>query len=199
MRPSQLRGVGMFDAAHFDPAGWRSQLPYWPLLASDRFDKFWGAKIVMRFKPHELAAIVDEAQLSDPRARQYMIDTLLYRQRATGRYWFDRVAPLDQFTVEPAGTSAKLCFTDLTLSYLLRSSATTYAVDTFDRGGHATGFAVAIGAGARGATCTTVPLAGAYTIVRLRVRREGHELPPVVVHVGRDAGARLAVIGLRRR
>jgi hypothetical protein len=156
----------------------------------------------MRFKPHELAAIVDEAKLSDPNARQYMIDTLVARQRKTARYWFDKVAPIDEVTVEPAGLQARLCFSDLMLAYLLRDSPTTYAIDTFDHAGRATGFAVRVAAGEKGRTCTSLPLApgpAGYTIVRLRLHRDGRDMAPVVVHLARDPGGRLDVIGLRRR
>lgn len=201
MQKPPLRGIGLYDAEHFDPASWRSNLPYWPLLDKDRFDAFWGTKLLMRFKPHELAAIVDEAKFSDPRAAKYMVDTLLHRQRKTGRYWFDRVAPLDNFAVEP-GAQPKLCFTDLTLSYLLRTSATTYAIDTFDHDGNATGFATTVTAVAKGRTCSTLPLAAGnddYTIVRVRVRRRDMgEMPPVVVHLARVA-QNIEVVGLRRR
>ncbi len=202
IRQPQLRGVGLYDVEHFDPAGWFPVFSYWPLLDKDRFDAFWGAKLMMRFKPHELAAIVDEAQLSDPRAAKYLVDTLMYRQRITARYWFDRVAPLDAFTIDASSPQPTLCFTDLTLFYLLRDSTTTYAIDTFDQAGNATGFAASAPAGAKGRTCSAIPLAPGpddYTIVRLRVRRDQHEMPPVIVHVARVAGQKLEVIGLRRR
>jgi hypothetical protein len=197
-----ITGVGLYDAEHFDPASWRSMLPYWPLLDKDRFDAFWGAKLLMRFKPHELAAIVEEAKFTDPRASKYLVDTLLHRQRMTGRYWFDRVAPLDSFTVEAPDGRPKLCFTDLTLAYLLRTSPTTYAIDTFKENGDEAGFSTTIPAGPKGRTCTAIPAApgkDGYTIVRLRVRRDQREMPPVVVHLAKVKGNYLDVVGLRRR
>ncbi|MBA3465069.1 MAG: hypothetical protein H0T46_34365 [Deltaproteobacteria bacterium] len=197
-----MRGIGMFDTEHYRPDGYHSMNPYWPLRDKDRFDAFWGAKIVMRFKPHEIAAIVDEGQLTDPVSRQYMIDTLLKRQRMTGRYWFDRVAPLDLFAVDQAGDKARLCFTDLSLSYMLTEAPTMYAINTYDHGGNATSFATSLRNGEKGRTCADVPLAAGahdYTIVRLRVQRENRELPPVIVHVARDQGGHLNVVGLRRR
>ena len=197
-----LVGVGLYDSKHFDPGDWKPNLPYWPLADKDKLDAFWGAKLIMRFKPHEIAAIVEEAKLSDPRAAKYLIDTLLYRQRMTGRYWFDRVAPLDSFTIENPDGKPKLCFTDLTLAYLLRTSPTTYAIDTYKEDGSKAGFETTIAAGPKGRTCTsiqTAPGKADYTIVRLRVRRDGKEMPPVVVHVARVAGDYLDVVGLRRR
>ena len=198
-----LRGVGLFDAEHFNPGDWKANYPYWPVLDHDRFDAFWGTKLLMRFKPHELAAIVEEAQLTDPRAAEYITRTLIHRQRATGRYWFDRVAPLDAFAIETTAGDPRLCFTDLTLHYLLRESPTTYAIDAYDRRGKSTKFATDVDAGPRGRTCTAIRLADKdpdrYTIVRLRLRRDGKEMPPVLVHVAKLRDGRLEVVGLRRR
>ena len=198
LRPPGLRGIGLFDAEHYEPGSWRPQSMYYPLLSKDRFDAFWGAKIVMRFKPHELAAIVKEAQFSDPRAAAYMTKTLILRQRATARYWFDRVAPLDQFAIE----NDVLCFTDLTLSYKLRETPTAYAIDSFDKDGETMSRVQLLPATASGRACAKVTIAGGndgYTIVRLRVRRRDHEMPSVVVHVARDAAGTMRVVGLRRR
>jgi hypothetical protein len=127
---------------------------------------------------------------------------LIERQRATARYWFDRVAPLDQFAVEPRGETTRMCFTDLTLAYKLRETPTRYAIDTFEYGGKALGQAVLLPATASGRACTAIKLApgkNGYTIVRLRVQRDKHEMAPVVVHLARDAAGTPRVIGLRRR
>lgn len=194
-----LTGVGLFDAEHFNPGDWKANYPYWSVLDHDRFDAFWGTKLMMRLKPHELAAIVSEAKLTDPRAAEYITKTLLYRQRATARYWFERVAPLDAFAIETTAGDPRLCFTDLTLHYILSESPTTYAIDAYDRGGTSTKFGTSVAAGARGRTCTAVKLAGDYTIFRLRLQRDGKEMPPVVVHVAKLADGRLEVVGLRRR
>jgi hypothetical protein len=198
-----LVGVGLFDLEHFNPGDWKALFPYWPVLDHDRFDAFWGTKLLMRFKPHELKAIVEEAQLSDPRAAEYLVKMLTYRQRATGRYWFQRVAPLDAFAVETTAGDPRLCFTDLSLHYLLTESPTSYAIDVYDRRGKATRFGADVDAGPRGRTCTAIRLADRdpdrYTIVRVRLKRDGVEMPPVVVHVAKLRDGRLEVIGLRRR
>lgn len=203
LRDPDLVGVGLIDSEHFNPGDWKPLFPYWPLFEYDRFDAFWGTKLLMRLRPHELKAIVEEAQLSDPRAADYLVKTLLYRQRATGRYWFERVAPLDAFAVETTAGDPRLCFTDLSLHYILTESPTSYAIDAFDRDGKATKFAVDVDAGPRGRTCTSIKLADKdadrYTILRVRLRRDGRQMPPVVVHVAKLRDGRLEVIGLRRR
>lgn len=203
VRQPPLRGVGLFDAAHFDPGAWAPYQFYSPFFETDRFDSFWGAKLLVRFTPRELAAIFDEAHFSDPRAAAYLVQTLIARQRASGRYWFDRVAPLDAFSIESTGAQPRLCFTDLALHYGLRDGRTHYAIDTFDRDGKPTTFSADVEAGARGRTCATIRTADRdperYTIVRLRVTRPGNAPPPVVVHLAKLRDGRLEVVGLRRR
>jgi len=203
MRPPGIRGIGLYDAEHYEPGAWRPNSFYWPLEDTDRFDAFWGAKLLMRFTRAQLAAIVDEAQFTDPRATTYVLETLIARQRMTARYWFDKVAPLDQFTIQPErdGTH-RLCFTDLTLAYRLRSASTRYDIDAYDHAGNAIGYRRSIHAMADGRTCVggLVPALSqdGYTIVRLRVHRNAWTMPAVKVHLARDSRGRLSVIGLRR-
>ena len=188
-----IPGVGLFDAAHYDPGTWRPNSLFWPLEDADRHDGFWGAKLAMRFSRAQLEAIVAEARYTDPRAAAYLVDTLIARQRATARYYFDRVAPLDDFTIE----RDRLCFRDLTLAYGLRDVATRYVIETYDHAGRAI-------AAPRTTTQPCAPLALApaadgYTIMRVRVFRNAHEMPAVLVHVARDDAGVVRVIGVRRR
>jgi hypothetical protein len=149
--------------------------------------------------PEQLAAIVDEARYTDPRAAKYMLEILIARQRKTARYWFDRVAPLDAFSIDSDVNGARLCFTDLLFAYQLRGPKSLYKVDAFDAAGKRIGKERALGAMPNGRTCVNgVTLAADYTIVRLRVQRNDRDLPPVLVHVARDANG-LRIIGLRRR
>lgn len=201
----ELRGVGQYTTENFDPGKWKPVHPWWPIVDRDRFDSFWGAKILIRFKPHELAAIVDEAKLSDPRSAKYLVETMILRQRETARYWFDRVAPLDAFEVvrDPHDPkAAQLCFTDLMLAYRLRDTTTLYAIDTWDFDGKQVAETRAIAARPDGRSCVgNVELAQAkdrYTIMRLRVQRDDKELS-LVLHVAADAAGKLKVIGVRRR
>jgi hypothetical protein len=188
-----LVGVGLYDAASFDPGHWRPNSMYWPLEDRDRFDAFWGAKIAIRFTRAQLAAIVDEAQLSDPRAAAYLVDTLVARQRTLARFWFDRVAPLDGFSI--AGD--RLCFSDLALGYGLTRAATTYQIEIYDRDGRATGDRRTLRA-VSPQSCTSGVTVDGYTMARVVVRRGARALPPVVVHLAPDRARRPAVIGLRR-
>ena len=194
----QLRGVGMFEARSYDPGAWVPDYPvYVPFLYADRFDEFWGAKILIRFTRAQLHAIVETGQLSDPRAVEYVTDTLVARQRATAAYWFARVNPLDRF----AAYRDRLCFDDLAVAYRFADAATTrYAVTRYDRGARPLGASAARGE-AGGRVCVPLALSGegdGYTMARIATTRPGFT-GATVVHVARDpASGAPRVIGIWR-
>jgi hypothetical protein len=196
-------GIGLFEAAHFDPATWRINAPYWPFDEADATDTYWGAKIAMRFTKDQIAAAVDEAHFTDPRATAYMLETLLERQRRVGRYWLEQVSPLDRFVVEPTGDGVRLCFDDLAKTYGLQPAASSYTAEVFDAAGKPLAARASIAPSATGAhVCTAaLPIGGdaaQYTIVKLAASRNARVLPPVLVHLARMKTGALAVIGIRR-
>lgn len=206
-----LRGIAIFESKTYDPSAFRANSQYWPFEDADRFDGFWGAKIAIRFSRAQLAAVVGEAQYSDPRASAYMLETLIERQRKLAAYWFEQVSPLDAFTAERSGEGARLCFDDLALRYGLVAKdiavATRYRVKAFDYGGAQLGAQAVNEAGiaaekdASGRTCVEAPLGGSgdrYTIVELATSRGDQKLPAVRVHLAVEPSGELAVIGLRR-
>jgi hypothetical protein len=194
-----LRGIGQFDAASFDPGGWRPAFPtYRPPVTADKYDKFWGAKIMMRLTREQIHAIVETARLSDPRAVEYVTETLVARQRATAAYWFSRVNPLDRFTAE----ADLVCFDDLLLVYGLGGSTETtrYTTLAYDERGRALG-ASEVQPDLHGRACFSAPLAttgDGYTIVKITTIRPGFT-GTTFVHLARawSVGA-VRVIGIWR-
>jgi hypothetical protein len=194
----KLRGVGLFEAATYDPGTWKNDYPvYVPLLVADRIDKFWGAKLVMRFTREQLRAIVEAGRYSDPRAAAYVTDTLVARQRATAAYWFARVNPLDHFTLG----AGQLCFDDLSLVHGFASATTTsYRATGYTRDAHPFG-AAAARPDAAGHACVPVALtsdADGYTMVRIETTRP-ERTGATIVHLARAPASRQPrVIGIWR-
>ncbi|HEX7842735.1 MAG TPA: hypothetical protein VF469_34920 [Kofleriaceae bacterium] len=188
-----LRGVGIYDADHFDPNGWTpGTQAYLPLLIADRFDKFWGAKILIRLTPEQIRAAVETGRLSDPGAVDYLTSTMVARQRAIARYWFDRVNPLDRFAIALHDGGAELCFDDMALVYRLGAdpAATRYSLMSYDRNANVIGAATAFRpTGAGGHACigplTLAPGGDGYTIVRVETTRPGFARA-TLVYVARD-------------
>lgn len=193
-----LVGVGLYEPA-LDPSRWRPTLPaYQPFLETDRFDWFWGARIILRFTPQQLRAAVDAAQLSHPASAAYLVHALAARQRAIAAYAFSGVLPLDDVVVSDEGA---LCFDDLAIAQRMAAHATTYyEVTSYDRSGQAFGPKVDFVAGPTGRACTR-PLQRSsrhdqYTMWRVRSPGRTGEL---FVHVARDTiTSSLRVIGLWR-
>lgn len=201
-----IRGVGLFESESFDPGGFKTHQTYYPFVDKDRFDGFWGAKIIVRFTPEHIRAAVEAARYSDPRATTYLTRVLVERQRKTARYWFARVNPLDRFAVERGEDGAhRLCFDDLTLTYDLDdvASITRYRADAYDFDGRRLGWKAEARPGAGGRTCLSAlrpaPDREGYTIVAITTLRGARALPRVLVHLAIDprTGA-LRVIGSRR-
>ena len=206
-----LRGVGVLDYKRYDPGQWKSNSPYWPFKDADRFDAFWGAKILIRFTRPQLRVAVEEAKYSDPRATQYIVDALVARQRKTARYWFERVNPLDAFSLTASRGAYQLCFDDLMIKYKLKNvqARTRYHVRGFDYDGAPTQLKATVRPSELGRACVdgiaSGPTHDGYVIVRIatdRGRRLGRGQPRhgvVLVHMAQDSRTRaLRVIGLRR-
>lgn len=183
-----LTGVSpTFVATGFDPGAWRPDIEYAPFQAADRFDAFWGTKVLARFTPAQIRAAVEAGELSDPRATEYLTNTLIARQRAIEAYWYARVDPLDRFTV----TRGALCFEDLAVTAQLASAAQThYELASFDRAGRPLGV-IRIRAAPNGTTCArSVKVArdgDGYTIVKLTTVRPAFA-GSTLVHVAREPG-----------
>jgi hypothetical protein len=198
--PAPVRGLGMFSAADFDPGAWKPNSPaYVPFLVADRLDKFWGAKILIRFTRAQIRAAVEAGRLTDPRAVEYLTDVLVARQRATARYWFERVDPLDRFELATGQAGAALCFDDLALAYQLMPGPARYRITAYDGDGRALGPASTVASGAAGRTCTgPLPLAGGYAIVEIEATRGGGS-GRTYVHLGADPATHAPqVIGIWR-
>ena len=195
-----IRGVSpLFTAGGFDPGGWQPDFPYQPFLDKDRFDAYWGAKIVARFTPAQLRAAVEAGRFSDPAAADYLTATLVARQRAIASYWYARVNPLDRFAID----GGELCFDDLAIvqGYAPGGPATRYVVTPHDAAGSAIGAMVPMTAGPGGHTCLNLPpLAGGgegYTIFELTTVRPAFR-GSTYVHVARDPRGAAHVIGIWR-
>ena len=98
--PVPHASLGYFENESFRPGGW---VPDYPNPAFERCtgrDGYWGAKIVMAFSDEEIRAMVERGRYSDPGATAELTRLLAERRDMIGRYWFERVNPLDRFEVE---------------------------------------------------------------------------------------------------
>ncbi len=194
-----LRGLGWLESERFDPARWKTLAPWLPFQAADRFDRFWGARIVMSFTPQQIRAALEAARYTEPRTVDELLRVLLARQRKVGATFFQQVAPLDRFRVERGA----LCYDDLWVRHRLGGEAATYVAEVVrgsDEGAPA--WRATAGAGADGVVCHVGlprPAPGQPLAVEVRVSRPGQDLPPAVVTLEAAERGPPRVVALDRR
>ncbi len=96
--------VGNYEAEFFEPQNWRPEYPNPSFDRMDEADAFWAAGLMTHFTDEIIRAIVGTAQITDPEAERYLIDTLIKRRDKCIRYWIARTNPLDRFEINNAGT-----------------------------------------------------------------------------------------------
>lgn len=168
--------IGPFETASFSPLGWK---PVWPVVSfsyMDNTDAFWAAKIVMSFTEAQVRAAAQGGELSNSDAEDFLVRTLIERQRKIGRYGLSQVNPLDRFEI--SGRDQQLEFDDLAVRYGFANAAPTEYTYTLSRSDEERSLAPA-----RTASQRRIPLgeslellrnannAGSLYVLTLRARR----------------------------
>src|ERR1700735_118885 len=124
--PQQMKAVGNFTAAAFDPLTWKANYPNPAFLEMTPLDGYWGAKRVMAFRDAQIRAIIEEGRFQDPKVVDYISRVLESRRDAIGRAWFRQVLPLEGFRI----VDDHLAFDDLAVQYGF-SSPSRYQLSWF--------------------------------------------------------------------
>ncbi len=111
-----IDSIGRFESVLFDPSHWQPNYPVAALANHLPDDDYWAAKLLMSFTDEDIRIIIETAQYSDPRAKEWIAKCLIERRDKIGRYCFERVLPLDHFHLE--GIHIK--FEDLAVRYGFR-------------------------------------------------------------------------------
>jgi hypothetical protein len=111
--PRELKAVGNFTDAAFDPLTWKANYPNPAFLQMTPLDGYWEAKRVMAFRDEQIRAIVEEGQFQDPKVVDYITRVLESRRNAIGRAWFSQVLALEGFRI----VDDHLAFDDLAAQY----------------------------------------------------------------------------------
>jgi hypothetical protein len=96
----EIDSVGLFESTIFDPAAWQPNYSAAALANHLPDDDYWAAKLLMAFTDEDIRTIVETAQYSDIRARNWISGCLIDRRDKIGRYYFERVLPLDNFRLD---------------------------------------------------------------------------------------------------
>ena len=126
--PDVPPSVGRFEGDAFDPLLWK---PEYPNTAFDNMrsdDAFWAARIVSRFSDAAIRAIVEKAQYSDPRATDYMSETLIKRRDKVIRAWLTAVNPVVDLALDATG---RLTWSNAAVSAGVADPPESYTLEWF--------------------------------------------------------------------
>ena len=127
--------IGRFHSEFFDPDKFTFIFPNPAYDELTDRDGFWGAKLVISFSDELLRAVVEKADYPDPEAAEYLLQNIIERRDKTGRYWFDKVCPLDNFIIENSKVGSQvLYFKDIAIETGLESDGTAYRYTVYHNG-----------------------------------------------------------------
>lgn len=110
----ELRGVGRFESKRFVPEEWRPRVPNPAYVRSRPDDTFWAARKLMALSGDVIRMAVKAAQLSDPRAEEFLTRALIERRDRIGAAWLTAVNPI----VDPAlNEDGRLTFGNAAVQY----------------------------------------------------------------------------------
>lgn len=101
--PQVPPSVGRFESHAFDADRWKPEYPNPAFRNMREDDAYWAAKIVLKFSEPTVRRIVEKAQYTDPRATDYITETLMARRDKVLRTWLNGVLPVDQVRLSPSG------------------------------------------------------------------------------------------------
>jgi hypothetical protein len=92
--PDVPASVGRFEGTRFQPEAWKPEYPNPAFRNMRPEDAFWGARLVARFTPADIAAVVAKGEYTDPAASAYVTKVLVERRQKVMATWLNGVTPL---------------------------------------------------------------------------------------------------------
>jgi len=125
--PDVPASVGRFEGTRFEPEKWKPEYPNPAFQNMRPEDAFWGARLVARFTPEDVAAVVAKGEYSDPAATAYVTRVLLERRRKVLETWLNGVTPL----VEPVIADGVLHAVNVAIAEGVADAPTRYTAQWF--------------------------------------------------------------------
>jgi hypothetical protein len=196
----ELPSIGRIDADHFQPERWKPTLPNPAFQNARPDDTFWAARQVIGFTDEAIRSVVQTAQLSDPRAADYLTRVLISRRDAIARTWLSAVNPI----VDPSITDGVMTFRNAAVDAGVAAEPEEYRVSwaNYD---NSTGMTTAVGQERRCARTRCLLPATVTTdtqYLRAEIRAVHPACPawstPVRVFLRRDHNNGWTAVGLER-
>ena len=98
-----IPAVGRIESTQFDPERWKPEYPNAAFENARPEDRFWAARIVAALPDEAIRPIVDTAKYSDPKATEYLTDTILARKNKVLKAWLNGTNPVVNPALSPTG------------------------------------------------------------------------------------------------
>ena len=98
-----LPAVGRFESTYFRPEQWKADYPNPAFKNARPDDRFWAARIVAAIPDEGVRAVVGTGRYTDPRAADYLVETLLARKSKVLRAWLNGTNPVVRPALSAAG------------------------------------------------------------------------------------------------
>jgi hypothetical protein len=90
--------IGKLEFERFEPGAWKPEYPNPAFSNATAGDVYWAAKIIMAFTDDDIRAIVRTGEFSNRDAEATLAKWLIDRRDKIGRYAFQRLSSIDNFT-----------------------------------------------------------------------------------------------------
>jgi hypothetical protein len=98
-----IPAVGRFESTYYRPEAWKPEYPNPAFRNARPEDRFWAARIISRIPDEGIGAIVRTARYSDPRATEYITETLLARRAKVLMAWLNGTNPVVNVNLSARG------------------------------------------------------------------------------------------------
>jgi hypothetical protein len=126
--PDVPPAVGRFEGDAFVPEKWKPEYPNPAFDVMRPDDAFWAARIVSKFSDEMIRAIVKKAAYSDPRATEYISETLIKRRDKVLATWLNQVNPAVDVSLDRTGV---LTFRNAAVDARAATPAQSYSLSWF--------------------------------------------------------------------
>ncbi|MEO6213478.1 MAG: hypothetical protein ABIP65_07600 [Vicinamibacterales bacterium] len=98
-----IPAIGRLESTYFRPESWKPEYPNPAFRNTRPEDRFWAARILSRLSDDAVRATVATASFTDPRATEYLTQTLLERKAKVLRSWLNATNPVVNLELDAAG------------------------------------------------------------------------------------------------
>jgi hypothetical protein len=191
-RSKGMEPFGYFGWQEFDPETWKNEYPNPAFSRATERDNAWMARILSRFDPSDIRALVDLGKFYRTDHAEYLSEVLEHRLRRILARYLARLSPIADVNV---GRSGRLCATDLARRRQVWESEHFRYSAAWQNGERRVEVPVEVRSD--GEICLPLPDASRAPYIVVTIAN-GLARYPVRVHLREQGGSEYRVVGLER-